>query len=122
MMLLSSLPIILGLALFPEFILGIFGEDFKAGVNALWILLVGLFFHSICGSVGHILNMTGKQNIYYYITIIAVIINLTLNYLLAEEYGMIGVALATISALIFLNITSMLYINHKYKFLTIKLY
>ncbi len=122
MMLLSSLPIILGLALFPDFILGIFGEDFKAGVNALWILLVGQFFHSICGSVGHILNMTGKQNIYYYITIIAVIINLTLNYLLAEEYGMIGVALATISALIFLNITSMLYINHKYKFLTIKLY
>lgn len=107
----SSLPILLVFFIFPSFILGIFGNEFKAGTHALLLLTFGQFINAISGSVGYILQMTGKQKPFHYIILIATLINIGLNVLLIPEYGMSGAAFASMVSIIFWNIVSMFYIR-----------
>ena len=53
-------PIVLVFLIFSKIILGFSGEEFKLGITALFILLSGRFFSSICGPVGVVLQMTNK--------------------------------------------------------------
>ena len=53
----TSFPIFCVVLLFPSLILGIFGEEFKSGVAALYLLAAGQFVSAISGSVAIILNM-----------------------------------------------------------------
>ena len=50
--------------LFSDSILEFFGSEFYVAKNILIILTVGQFLNSICGSVGYILQMTGKQKLF----------------------------------------------------------
>ena len=61
---------------FPTQILSIFGESFKEGKTILLILATGKLISSLSGSVGIILQMTGNQQIYKRIMIMALFINL----------------------------------------------
>ena len=116
----GSIPIVLILALFPDRILEAFGEGFEVGAFTLWILILGQLINAACGPVGYILNMSEGHNVYYFISSISAIINMVLNYSLVNAYGLNGVAFATTISLIFLNISSVLYIRYKYGFLTIR--
>src|SRR3989304_8277959 len=91
----TSFPILLVIAFFPSFILGIIGEEFKAGVFALLLLTIGQFISSISGSVGILLNMTGKQKVYQYIMIATAVLNIILNVLMIPKYGINGPAIVT---------------------------
>jgi len=107
----SSLPVLLVFFLFPSFILGIFGNEFKAGTHALLLLTFGQFINAISGSVGYILQMTGKQKSFHYIILFATLINIGLNALLIPKYGINGAAFASMASIIFWNIVSMFYIR-----------
>jgi len=107
----SAASIILAIFLFPSFILTIFGEEFKAGLYALLILTFGQFINAISGSVGYILQMTGKQKVFQYITLTAAMMNIGLNALLIPRYGINGAALASMLCMVFWNLTSVLYIR-----------
>jgi O-antigen/teichoic acid export membrane protein len=56
--LMGALPIILVLALFPEALLGVFGDEFRVGVFLLYILLLGQIINSLTGLGGDALQMT----------------------------------------------------------------
>ena len=71
----TSFPILLLFLIFPKPILGIFGEEFKAGTVALMILTVGQFVNAAAGSVGYILQMTGHQKFHQNVVLIGAIIN-----------------------------------------------
>jgi len=117
----TSLPVILILMLFPSFLLGIFGEEFKAGVYALLVLTVAQFINASCGSVGFILQMTGKELIFQNIMIGAAIINITLNGLLIPIYGINGAAFASLISVAFWNFMSVFYVRSKLHVVTIYL-
>jgi len=119
MMFFSSLPVILVLILLPEYILGIFGAEFIVGTIPLWILMAGQFVNTSCGSVGYVLQMAGYEKEFQYIMIVALIINIVLNYILASEYGAIGVAFATSIALIVWNVGGVILMKNKLGFTTI---
>ena len=102
---------VIGIILFKDIILGIFGEEFNLGSTALIILCIGQLFNAICGPVGSILQMTGRQKAFQNILFIALIINITLNILLVEKHGINGVATATAISLTFWNIASVIYIR-----------
>ncbi len=70
----TSFPILLSFWLFPSYILNVFGSEFKAGSTALIILTFGQFINAISGSVGYILQMTGKQKVFQNIILTATII------------------------------------------------
>jgi O-antigen/teichoic acid export membrane protein len=117
----SSLPIILSIFLFPSFILGIFGQQFTIGVHALLILTFGQFIRAISGSVGYILQMTGRQRIFQNILISGAVINIGLNALLIPRYGINGAAIASTISTIFWNLTSVLFIKFHLNITTIYL-
>jgi len=112
----SSLPIIFILTIFPEFILGLFGQEFIIGTTALLILIFGQFINAISGSVGYLLIMTGKEKLFQNIIIFTSIINIILNYILVQSYGINGVAIATTISLFLLNIIPFLFVRYYYGF------
>lgn len=111
LMFLTSLPILLTLVVWPEFFLGLFGNEFKLGKHALIFLCIGQFVNATSGSVGYFLNMTGRQNIFRNIVLIAAVINLTLNWIMIPRYGIVGAAIATMTSVMFWNIVSVVYIK-----------
>ncbi|MBK6837026.1 MAG: hypothetical protein IPG90_01065 [Bacteroidetes bacterium] len=72
---LTSLPIFVGLACFPGFILSVFGKEFPGNEISLYILLAGQFIVVASGLPAQILNMTGKQHVLRNIAIVASIAN-----------------------------------------------
>ena len=115
----TSFPVLLLFLISPKPILGIFGEEFKQGAVTLMILTVGQFVNATVGSVGYILQMTGKQKVFQNILIFAILVNIFLSYILIPKYGLIGAALSSASCMIFWNISSWLYILNKLKINTI---
>ncbi|UJS18257.1 MAG: flippase [Candidatus Jettenia sp.] len=107
----TSFPILLVILLFPSFILGFFGEEFKTGSHVLLFITIGQFINAISGSVGFVLQMTGKQKVFQNIMLIATVLNIVLNAILIPRYGINGAAFASMIAVIFWNLSSVVYIK-----------
>jgi len=105
---LSSLPIIGILIIIPEFILSIFGTQFKSAVSVLFILLAGQFVSVLTGSVGTILQMTGYQRVFQNVLFLGASMNILGNFILCPLYGMTGVAIASFLSIAFWNLASFL--------------
>lgn len=111
---LTNFPIFLLIALFPVFILNLFGGEFTIGVNVLYILMFGMFINTLSGSVGNFLNMTGNQKVFQNILLVAALLNVTLNLILIPIYSMVGAAIANATSLIIWNLSGVIYIWNKY--------
>jgi O-antigen/teichoic acid export membrane protein len=127
MIFLTSVPLVFIFFIFPDFLLGLFGEEFKVGVTAFIFLSCGRLISSFSGSVGTILQMTGNQNIYAKILFIGAILNITLNLILIPEtsplaslniVGMNGAAFASMSSLIIWNLSMVFVVKKKFGFYT----
>ena len=92
---LISIPILLILFFFPDFLLSMFGDNYTLAKNAFLILLIAQFFNSVTGPSALYLNMTGRQKILNFILLTCLLINVILNLILIPEFGMIGAASAT---------------------------
>ena len=116
----ATLPLVIIFFIFPEFFLGWFGdgEEFKIGVTAFIFLSCGRLISSFSGSVGNILQMTGNQNIYAKILLFGAILNVALNLILIPKYGINGAAIASMSSLIFWNLSMVLVVKKKFGFYT----
>ena len=114
-----TLPIVIVFLSVPEFVLSIFGEDFKLAALALIILSISKMFSAISGSVGTFLQMVGKQNVFQNILIFAALVNIILNYLLIPEHGIDGAAFASAFSGILWNTMMILYIKRNFGFYTI---
>ena len=114
----SSFPILIFLIVFPEFLLSFFGSEFLIGKTTLYILLVGQIINAFSGSVGVIMQMTGRERLFQNILIVALIINIGMNFLLIPTYGIIGAAIASSASIVFWNLTSVAYIYKEHKVLT----
>ena len=98
-----SVPVLIILFVFSDFMLGLFGENYVLAREALLLLLGGQFFSSLCGPGAVYLNMTGKQKKLNTILILGLGINVILNLALIPAYGIEGAAVATLISMIFWN-------------------
>ena len=114
----TSIPLVTIFFIFPEFFLGLFGEEFKIGVTAFIFLSCGRLVSSFSGSVGNILQMTGNQNIYALILFFGAILNIVLNLILIPKYGINGAAIASMSSLIVWNLSMVFVVKKKFGFYT----
>lgn len=105
--------IIAALILLNKFILGIFGEEFKSGTLVLIILCMGQLVNSLCGSVGTIMQMVGRQKSHQYLILVALGLNVILNMVLIPKGGATGAAIATSISLAFWNIFGAIYLKNK---------
>ena len=95
-----SLPIIILLLLFSEYVLSTFGSNYILAKNALWVLLIAQFFNSITGPSALYLNMTGRQKKLNVILVISLLINVVLNIILVPDFGMLGAAISTTTSFV----------------------
>ncbi|GAB5563385.1 MAG: hypothetical protein Wins2KO_04480 [Winogradskyella sp.] len=113
---LLTLPIVLVLILFNKQLLGLFGTEFTEGSMVLIIVAVGLFFNAMSGCVGQIMNMTKHQKELKNFTVITVLVNITLNYILILKLGIIGAAIASFVSNIILNVLCIIFIKRNFGF------
>jgi len=114
----SSAPVLILFLFFPSFFMGFFGKEFQAGANALLMLTIGQFINAITGSVGYILQMTGRQKAFQNIMFVTVIVNLTLNIILIPRFGLNGAAFSTMISAILVNTIPFILIKRYYGFYT----
>lgn len=89
------LPMVLICVLFGGNLVGLFGMDFLEGRRILIILSFAYLIAAGTGSVGVILNMTGRQDIEMVNTFFMLVLNIVLNVWLIGAYGVVGAAIAT---------------------------
>jgi O-antigen/teichoic acid export membrane protein len=81
-----------------------FGPTYVASWGILLILAVGSFWDTASGSAGFALQMSGNHNRLFYLTAGAAVFNLAFSLTLAPRWGGYGVATATTTTLILLNL------------------
>lgn len=112
---LMTLPAVILIFISPVHILSFFGKGYANAKEALLIMIVGQGICSAFGAATVYLNMTGRQHIFQIILMAAVGINFALNRLLIPNYGMVGAAIAFVSASFFWNSVSAIVIYRKDK-------
>ena len=118
MIFLATLPLVLVFFVFPEFLLGLFGDEFKVGVNAFLFLSFGNLISSLSGSAGNILQMTGKQVIFMNVLFVGAIVNVLLNFFLIPKFGINGAALASMISLSMWNLIMVYFVKREFGFYT----
>ena len=118
MIFLATLPLVLVFFVFPEFLLGLFGDEFKVGVKAFVFLSFGKLISSLSGSVGNILQMTGKQVIFMNVLFVGAIVNVLLNFFLIPKFGINGAALASMISLSMWNLIMVYFVKREFGFYT----
>lgn len=108
-----ALGLFLGILLFKNFILGLFGEEFIPFAWALIILAAGQLVNAILGPVSAMFQMTGYQIYWQNILFIAFVVNVILNLSLVQSYGIYGVATATAVSVVLSKLIGAYYIRKK---------
>ncbi|MEZ4681928.1 MAG: flippase [Caldilineaceae bacterium] len=99
-----SLPLFIVAVLFPDHLLYVmFGSRYMGWTVPLIILATGQMLNAITGPVGYMLIMTGHQKYWFWLCMIALIINSVLNSWLVPLYGFSGAAIATAISVVTLN-------------------
>lgn len=113
-------PILILLLCFGKSLLSFFyGENFTIAYFALSMLVIGQFFHSISGSTGIFLNMTGHQIVLRNIMLLTAILNIILNFILTPKFGISGAAFCAMFCTMFWNLLATVVIKkefHKFIF------
>ena len=102
-MIVISMPLLIFIMIYPEFILGLLGPEYIEAKNILRILVIGQFFNVCSGSVGVILNMTNNERDMRKLVLIVSPIAIFLSVILTQIWGVIGAACATAIAMILQN-------------------
>ncbi|MEK6647639.1 MAG: flippase, partial [Candidatus Firestonebacteria bacterium] len=93
---LLALPVTIVIVFSSGEIMAIFGTDYiESGKPVLMILACAQFVNCATGGVATTLNMTGKQRVEMYNSLVMVAINIAMNCFLIPKYGCLGAAIAT---------------------------
>lgn len=98
-----SLPPILLMIIFSQEILTIFGQDFAVGATSLIVLSIGQLMNSVSGSLGVMIDMSGRSKITLLNAMLHFLLQTGLCFLLIPRYGIIGAALAKATSIGFLR-------------------
>lgn len=83
-------------------ILGLFGEQFSAGYHAMLLIASGACFSALFADVPYYLQFMGLHRIVLGLTLIAMILMVTLSFVLGARLGSLGVAAAYMIAVVLL--------------------
>lgn len=92
------------LLVYAEEILSIFGTATPTAETALLVLGLGQVFATITGPVGFLLTMSGHERLQTANAVVTSILNVVLNYVLIQQLGITGAALATGISFALLNL------------------
>ena len=110
-----TVPICLGVLLFGQWALALFGLEFTRGYTALIILSIGQTISALAGPVGILTTMTGHQKVAAVVYGGIAGLNIVLNAILIPTYGIVGGAVATAIAIAALNIILVRFVSRRLK-------
>jgi len=102
-----------------RFMLGVWGEEFKAGYWVLIILSIGQFVNLASGCVGLLLMMTNYEKIHGRITISSSIIGIILLVILVFWFEVVGAAIASAVVVIGMNLLTLYFVKKKLNLSTV---
>ena len=111
-----SLPVLILLIIFSNYILAIFGAEFVVGSTVVMILCFGQFINVATGSVGQILAMTNREKLLRRSILIGMITNIILNFILVPIYDIQGAAIATSISWAVSTIFAFYYVRKEFHF------
>src|SRR5699024_11198876 len=114
----TTVGVVAILIIFNQWLLGLVGEEFKSGFTVLLILCLVHLINSFMGSAAIIMQMIGYQKQYRNIAVLALVINLGLNFFLIPKFGNIGAALATAFSLTVWFICNAVFLKKKENIIT----
>jgi O-antigen/teichoic acid export membrane protein len=109
----SSIPLLLAMIVFPEYILQIFGSGFTQGAIYLQILAVGQFVNALTGSVGYLLSMSGHEKDLRNSSLISGTVVVILCLLLVPKFEGVGAAIAVAIAIALQNLLALHWVNKR---------
>jgi len=93
---LLTIPLFSLIFFFPRFfILVVFGRQFVEATLVLQIIALGYLFSASVGPAGNLMVVIGRTKLHLLNTLIALLVNIILNYFLIQKYGIYGGAIAT---------------------------
>lgn len=88
-----SLPVFLTIVFAPTaLMIVVFGQEYAGGALPLVVLSIGQIVNVATGSVGYVLLMTGREKQWMTIAVGALLLNVSLNWLLVPRWGLVGAA------------------------------
>lgn len=105
-----ALPPVLICLVFPEWVLGWFGDGFEKAVWLLRIIAVAQLVNVATGSVGFLLNMTGHEKLMRNIALTCNALGLAGFFVLMSIWGALGAALALAFVLLCQNLVALYYV------------
>lgn len=90
-----AVPVYLALLLLPDVVLDVYDDAFAAAALPLVILTVGQAINTACAPTMRLIPMSGHAMLNLVNGVIALALNVALNWFLIPEYGALGAALAT---------------------------
>jgi O-antigen/teichoic acid export membrane protein len=115
-MVLLVMPVIAVMLIVPDFIMGLFGDEFVVAGNLLAIMAIGQFINVATGSVGFLLNMSGHERDFRRVTMFAGPLTIILSYVFIVQWGVIGAAVATAVGLSLQNIGALFMVRKRLGF------
>lgn len=104
----TGLPLTLGLWIWAEPVMSVFGPEFIQGAWPMRIYVLGVFFTLMCGPCTAVLSMSGQEHIASRIVWIALGLNIIFDLLLIPIYGALGCAFSNLISLCFIGVASVL--------------
>lgn len=108
----GTLPLAVVLIVFAPDIMAIFGTEFREGAVLLRLLAVAYIVVAGSGSVGHMLQMSDHQDFTFWVNASMAVLNVGLNWILIQWYGVVGAAVATGTAHILGNLLQLWGLYH----------
>ena len=101
---LIATPIALGVIVFSDKVLGLFGTEFTQARSALIVLVLGHLIGAASGSTSLLLTMTGHQGKVAIVTGVSAIVDVLLHVVLIPRFGIVGAATATAATIALWNL------------------
>lgn len=117
----ASLPVIIIMLVFAEWLMGLFGDEFIQGANILRILALGQFVNVITGSVGYLLQMTGHEKILRNNVIISSFVMLVGGVMVVPFFGIYGAAIISALSIATQNLLCVYQVKDKLGFNTLNI-
>jgi O-antigen/teichoic acid export membrane protein len=101
-------PILIGVLIIFPLLIKYLLPEYIPGITSLQIIAFGILFMPFSAGWGNVLNIIDKQAYYLIVIIVAVLMNLGINYLLVMKgYGITGVAFGTVLSFALYNLSIM---------------
>jgi O-antigen/teichoic acid export membrane protein len=108
----AAWPFYLALAGFSPALMGIFGEGYEVASDVVLILSLTMLLATACGPVDSVLLMAGRSWLSLRNSVVALTVNVGLNFVLIPLYGIRGAAIAWSVSIVVRNLQPLIQVRH----------